>query len=128
MSMSKAAINPDYASLNPQTKEYSFYGPLGTCAITIIAPIVTYLLYFACPNSIDEGTCRLVQNPQLDNFINLSFLQSLFKVEALVVYLAWYAFTVIAWAIIPSIWVRGTPLRNGNHKMYKMNGEQHLLL
>ncbi|TIB72323.1 hypothetical protein E3Q23_03440 [Wallemia mellicola] len=121
ISMSKAARNPDYASLNPQTKEYSFYGPLGTSAITIIAPIATYLLYFACPNSTDEGTCRLIQKPQLDNVVSLSFLQSLFKVEAFVVYLAWYAFTVIAWAIIPSIWVKGTPLRDGNHKMYKMN-------
>ncbi|TIB33819.1 hypothetical protein E3P86_02927 [Wallemia ichthyophaga] len=112
---------PEYTSLNPQTKQYSFYGPLGTSAITIMAPAVTYILYFTCPNSTDEATCQLFQTPQFRKLLDPSFLRSLINLEAFVVYLSWYAFTVLNWAFIPSKWVSGTLLRDGNCKSYKMN-------
>lgn len=110
------------STLNPKTAEYSFFGPLGTGAITILTPAITYSLYFACPNSYDDETCQLLQKPAFERLLECDFWKSLFSLEAFAVYLAWYAFTVVAWAIIPAQWVRGTQLRDGTFKYYKMNG------
>ncbi|TIB02372.1 hypothetical protein E3P94_01160 [Wallemia ichthyophaga] len=111
-----------------RTKEYSFFGPIGTGAITILTPVITYLLYYACPNSYDDGTCKLLQKPALGRLAGSDFWYSLFTLEAFAVYLAWYAFTVFAWAIIPAQWVRGTQLRDGSYKYYKMNALATLLM
>lgn len=108
--------------INPKTTQYSFFGPLGTGAITLLTPAITYLLYFACPNSYDDDTCQLLQKPAFERLLECDFWKSLFDLEAFGVYLAWYTFTVVAWAIIPAQWVRGTQLRDGTYKLYKMNG------
>ena len=110
-------------TLNPKTTKYSFFGPVGTGAITLLTPLITYALYFACPNSYDDGTCQLLQKPALERLAQCDFWKSLFDLEVFGVYLAWYLFTVVAWAIIPAQWVRGTQLRDGTFKYYKMNGE-----
>ncbi|TIC11270.1 hypothetical protein E3Q11_02507 [Wallemia mellicola] len=98
--------------INPKTTQYSFFGPLGTGAITLLTPAITYLLYFACPNSYDDDTCQLLQKPAFERLLECDFWKSLFDLEAFGVYLAWYTFTVVAWAIIPAQWVRGTQLRD----------------
>ena len=111
-------------SLNPRTKHYEFLGPLGTLFITLAVPATTYALYFACSET--SGGCP----PRLDSLWT-SFVQSvndkswwlsLFDKEAGYAYLAWYAFCVVAWFILPGDWVEGTEMRNGKKKLYKING------
>ena len=48
---------------------------------------------------------------------------SLYSHEATLVYLGWYAFTVLCWAVLPGKMVQGGELRNGKKVTYPMNGE-----
>ena len=116
-SSSKAA-----SDLNPRTKHYEFLGPPGALAISIGVPTMTYALYFGCseqtggcPPPIDTGVV-------IDTLSDPSWWKSLWDTEATIAYLAWYAFTVVAWFILPGDWVEGIPMRNGQTKKYKING------
>lgn len=111
-------------SLNPRTTNYEFFGPVGTLFITITVPLTTYALYFGC--SEENGGCP-PNVTSLDVFTPLTtreFWLSLWDTEAAVIYLAWYAFCVIAWAILPGDWIDGAQMRNGQTKKYKINGTQ----
>ena len=115
----------DHKSLNPKTKHYEFLGPPGALAISLLVPITTYALYFGC--SEQTGGCpppvsatfkddilRALQNPD--------WWKSLWDTQATLYYLAWYAFTVVAWFVLPGDWVEGVTMRNGEKKLYKING------
>jgi len=41
----------------------------------------------------------------------------------MLVYLAWYTFCVVSWAVLPGDWVEGLPLHNGQRMEYKINGK-----
>ena len=114
--------------LNPKTKEFSFFGPIGALGVTVICPIITYGLYYACPNSTNDESCSLIQKPNYEYLANLTFWKSLFDLNVFGVYLLWYLFCVFTWAIIPGTWVRGTQLRDGSYKLYKMNALATLLM
>ena len=116
-SSSKAA-----SDLNPRTTHYEFLGPPGAFAITIGVPTMTYLLYYGCseetggcPPPIDFGVI-------LDTVSNPEFWKGLWDTQAVLAYLGWYAFTVVAWLILPGDWIEGTEMRNGQKKKYKING------
>ena len=118
-SSSKAA-----SDLNPRTTHYEFMGPPGAFAITIGVPTMTYLLYYGCseetggcPPPIDFGVI-------LDTVSNPEFWKGLWDTQAVLAYLGWYAFTVVAWLILPGDWIEGTEMRNGQKKQYKINGAQ----
>ena len=117
MSSSKSA-----ADLNPRTTHYEFLGPPGALAISVGVPAMAYTLYFGC--SEHAGGCP----PPIDTAIvvdtlsNWAWWKGLWDTEAAIAYLAWYAFIVVAWAILPGDWVDGTVLRNGQTKKYKING------
>lgn len=49
---------------------------------------------------------------------------SLVSAEASLVYCAWYAFTVLCWAVLPGKMVEGGELRNGEKVTYPMNCER----
>ncbi|KAF8899887.1 ergosterol biosynthesis ERG4/ERG24 [Gymnopilus junonius] len=116
-------------TLNPRTKHYEFLGPPGALVVSIGVPVMTYLLYFGCseasggckldPSSIPERVVQSVTNPD--------WWKSLWDTEAALIYLAWYAFSVLAWAILPGDWVPGTTLRSGGKKLYKINGAVRLI-
>lgn len=59
----------------------------------------------------------------LDNMKHLDWWQSLWSWHAATVYLAWYAWTVLCWLILPGEIVQGAELRNGTRLDYKMNGQ-----
>ncbi|KIJ10251.1 hypothetical protein PAXINDRAFT_86335 [Paxillus involutus ATCC 200175] len=40
----------------------------------------------------------------------------LWDTETALIYLGWYVFCVVAWAVFPSDWVEGVTLRNGKKK------------
>ncbi|RYE59981.1 MAG: hypothetical protein EOO82_03800 [Oxalobacteraceae bacterium] len=47
--------------------------------------------------------------------------EDLWSTEATLVYLAWYAWTVACWYVLPGKQVEGATLRNGQTISYKMN-------
>lgn len=113
------------AELNPRTNHYEFLGPPGALLISLGVPIMTYLLYFGC--SEQSGGCP----PPLDSipvrvksfFDDATWWKALWDSEAMLIYLAWYAFCVLAWLILPGEAVEGTKLRTGGTIKYKCNGE-----
>ncbi len=122
-SSSKAA-----SDLNPRTTHYEFLGPPGALAITIGVPAMTYALYFGCSES--HGGCPPPIDTALilDSLSDPSWWKGLWDTQAALAYLAWYAFIVVAWVILPGDWVDGVPMRNGETKKYKINGASHMLL
>lgn len=110
------------SELNPTTTSYEFLGPPGAFFVTIGVPIMTYALYFGCSEA--TGGCPPpVSIPTVtDALQSWSWWASLWDTEAALAYLAWYAFCVVAWAVLPGDWVEGTQLRNGKKQKYKING------
>ncbi|KDR79042.1 hypothetical protein GALMADRAFT_138002 [Galerina marginata CBS 339.88] len=116
--------------LNPRSPHYEFLGPPGALAITLGVPFITYLLYFGCseaaggclpqPSSIPDRILSSVSNP--------NWWKGLWDTEASLMYLGWYAFCVVAWAVLPGDQVAGTTLRNGGKKQYKINAFSTFLL
>ncbi|RDX53386.1 ERG4/ERG24 ergosterol biosynthesis protein [Lentinus brumalis] len=122
-SSSKAA-----SDLNPRTTHYEFLGPPGALAITIGVPAMTYALYFGCSES--HGGCPPPIDTALilDSLSDPSWWKGLWDTQAALAYLAWYAFIVVAWVILPGDWVDGVPMRNGETKKYKINAFSTALL
>ncbi|WOO85586.1 Delta(14)-sterol reductase [Vanrija pseudolonga] len=118
-----------YAELNPKSKPTEFFGPIGTTIVTFATPAVAYALFFTC----NEVTgC----NPSASSLSNLahtignwpSSAGKLWEWKALAVYLAWYAWCIATWVILPTEWIEGLLLRDGTRKKYKMNGLWFLFL
>ncbi|KDQ09928.1 hypothetical protein BOTBODRAFT_58446 [Botryobasidium botryosum FD-172 SS1] len=109
--------------LNPKSTPSEFLGTPGTALLTVLVPSFLYILYFTCSEasggctpSVFDLPIRLVAAVQ-----DPSWWISLWDTEATLAYLAWFAFTVVAWAVLPGDWVPGTELRNGEKKLYKIN-------
>lgn len=106
-------------------------GPPGAFLITVGVPIMTYLLYFGCSESAGACPPSYVLSPSLlaahvqESVTNKQCWASLWDTEAALIYLAWYAFCVVAWAILPGDWIEGVTMRNGQKKKYKINGTRH---
>jgi len=109
-------------------------GPPGAFLITIGVPMMTYLLYFGCSESAGACPPSYVLSPSLlaahvqEAVTDAKFWGSLWDTEAALIYLAWYAFCVVAWAILPGDWVEGSTMRNGLKKKYKINAFSTFLL
>ncbi|TFK40122.1 ergosterol biosynthesis ERG4/ERG24 [Crucibulum laeve] len=119
------------SELNPRTTKFEFLGPPGALAITIGVPFMAYALSFGCSEAV--GGCP----PQPLSFIpdrvvasvsNLDWWKGLWDTKAALIYLAWYTFCVLAWAILPGDRVQGITLRNGQKKEYKINAFSTFLL
>lgn len=110
---------------NPKTTHYEFFGPPGAAFVSLTVPLTLYGLYFTCSEasggcppplwSIPFNFVRAVQDK--DWWLNL------FDAQASIAYAGWYAFTLVAWYILPGDWVEGTELRTGGRIKYKINGE-----
>lgn len=112
------------AQLNPRTEHYEFLGPLGALFITIGVPATTYALYFGCSET--SGGCPpaldTIQPTVVAAVSNPDWWKSLWDTKAAIMYLAWYAFCVVAWLVLPGDWIEGTLVRDGTKKQYKING------
>ncbi|KAG5647001.1 hypothetical protein DXG03_001725 [Asterophora parasitica] len=117
------------AELNPRTTEYEFLGPPGALFVTTVVPIVTYALYFGCS---EANGCRpnisTITDQVVASVSSPDWWKSLWDTEASLLYLGWYAFCVVAWAILPGDSFEGTTLRTGEKKTYKINGFLTFLL
>lgn len=112
--------------LNPKTTNLEFFGPVGTLFITFAAPLTTYLLYFGC--SEQAGGCvpvfqTLMAPTQFLRSLPLSW-NALFDKDAVLIYLGWYALCIVTWLVLPGKWHEGVPLRTGERKTYKLNGQR----
>jgi len=109
--------------LNPRSTSYEFGGPLGASVIILIVPVLVYSLYFGCS---DQNGCPSplvsVRNLDASTLVNPNFWKDLWDTEATLVYLIWYTFCVVSWAVLPGDWVEGLPMRNGKRMKYKING------
>jgi Delta14-sterol reductase len=114
------------SALNPQTKSFEFLGPPGAFFVSVTVPAVLYALYFAC--SEQSGGCppllplSTIPDAVLGAFANKSWWSSLWDTQATIALSSWYAFCVLAWAVLPGDWVDGVTLRTGEKKKYKING------
>ncbi|KAF7327674.1 Glycosyltransferase family 2 protein [Mycena kentingensis (nom. inval.)] len=112
--------------LNPKTTAYEFLGPPGAFLITVGVPIATYALYFGCneqgcpPSFVPDRVLLALQDP--------AWWKSLWDTQAFLMYLGWYAFILVTWAILPGDIVQGTTLRTGVKKDYKINAFTTMLL
>ncbi|KAH9481505.1 Delta(14)-sterol reductase [Psilocybe cubensis] len=121
------------SQLNPRTTKYEFLGPPGAFAISVGVPIMTYALYFGCSES--AGGCppkfaslSAVSEVVIHSVTSLDWWKALWDTEAALIYLAWYTFCVVAWAVIPGDQVSGTTLRTGQKLSYKINAFSTFLL
>ncbi|TBU58970.1 ERG4/ERG24 ergosterol biosynthesis protein [Dichomitus squalens] len=123
-----ASPSKDATDLNPRTTHYEFLGPPGALAITIGVPAMTYMLYYGC--SEETGGCPppIDVDIILNSLSTVDFWKGLWDTQAFLAYLAWYAFTVVAWFILPGDWIVGTEIRNGQRKKYKINAFSTMLL
>lgn len=118
----KASYNPC-----PKSTSYEFGGPLGAVGVTLAVPFFSYWLAFAC-------TSDACPPWPLSTFLSFhstgwtgmlggkTWWNSLWSVEGLAAYGAWYAFTVVCWFVLPGEMVQGGEMRNGERLEYKMNG------
>ncbi|KAI0051145.1 ERG4/ERG24 ergosterol biosynthesis protein [Auriscalpium vulgare] len=111
--------SPKDAPLNPRTTSYEFLGPPGALAVTLGVPFLTYALYFGCNESTPP--LALLYPSFINAIYSKDFWISLWDVQAFKLYYSWYTFCVVAWAILPGDWVKGTQLRNGHYQHYKVN-------
>lgn len=111
------------SELNPRSTSYEFLGPPGALFVTITVPSVAYGLYFACSEATEcRPNLSIVPEVVLASLSNPAWWKGLWDTQAAQIYLAWYAFCVVAWAVLPGDRVEGTTLRTGGKKLYKING------
>jgi Delta14-sterol reductase len=101
-----------------------FFGPIGTSILVPVIPTVIYALYFACNDSSGGCPPPLAAIPFFSYraVSSLTWWKGLWDTQAFLVYCAWMAFNVLAWAILPGDWVDGVELRDGTKQKYKING------
>lgn len=95
--------------------------------MTLAVPFFTYWLAFAC----DEHRCpewplNRFKAWHVDGWHSLvhdGAWRSLWSNQAALVYLYWYLWTVVCWAVLPGSWVTGGELRDGGRVWYRMNGQ-----
>jgi hypothetical protein len=113
-------------SLNPRTTSFEFLGPPGTALITLVVPAVAQALYFVCSEHVGSCLPRLPLSVLTETakqaLVSKEWWASLWDTQATLIYLAWFAFCVISWAVLPGDWVEGVTMRNGEKKKYKING------
>lgn len=129
------------SSLNPRTTSYEFLGPVGAFLISTGVPSLIYALYYGCSEqtggcpppglTLSFFTSELAALPfhlLLEPSWWINLWSEIWDTEAALMYLAWYAFCVVAWRILPGAEVPGTTIRDGTVKKYKINAFSTFLL
>jgi hypothetical protein len=100
--------------------EYEFGGPVGTLATMLGLPITIWGLFLTC-NDKAAGCPTWPQLPAGAEAIP-AFLAGLYSHEAMAVFVLWFAFLVVLWAVVPGAWIQGVELPSSGRLQYKMNG------
>eukprot|EP00056_Hartaetosiga_gracilis_P022551 m.31535 g.31535 ORF g.31535 m.31535 type:complete len:425 (+) comp9704_c0_seq1:100-1374(+) len=101
---------------NPKTTHFEFGGPIGAPVVMLLLPAVVYMLFFMCNK--DKGDCSPFTFPDLTALT----WSDLFDLNALFVYIGWFAFQALLYVVVPGPICKGLPLRNGDVLNYKCNG------
>lgn len=108
--------------LAPKSEHYEFGGPLGCLFVSTSVPLTAYGLYYFCNGETGCAVPPENWRASLDMMLE-GVVKSCFDWKAWAIYFGWYAFTVLAWAVLPGPWAEGTELRTGVKLKYKINGE-----
>ncbi|RSH81588.1 erg24, C-14 sterol reductase [Saitozyma podzolica] len=119
-----------YAELNPRSSPSEFFGPIGTLAVTIFTPAITWALWFTCNETTGcPPSTRAGWQAVAENILDWpSSAGKWWDWKAAGVLMAFYLYLVICWAVLPGDKVQGNLLRDGTKKTYTMNGFYTLLL
>ena len=113
----------------PKTTTFEFLGPPGAILISVLVPFFSYFFALGCS---ERGCPPLPVGSYLINglyqIVTLQFWVELWDTEGVLVYLSWYIWTVLCWAVLPGQWMEGGKLRNGEKLSYKINGTFYFLL
>lgn len=114
-----------YAELNPRSSPSEFFGPIGTLAVTIFTPAITWALWFTCNETTGcPPSTRAGWQAVAENLVDWpSSAGKWWDWKAAGVFMAFYLYLVLCWAVLPGDKVQGNLLRDGTKKTYTMNGE-----
>ncbi|EPQ31037.1 uncharacterized protein PFL1_01226 [Pseudozyma flocculosa PF-1] len=119
---SKMSKPPTKEQLAPRTAHYEFGGPLGALFVSTTVPLFTYYFYFACSPALGCAPTLPLTHPEaLWQVAKQGLVDSFLDGTAWAIYFGWYAFTVLAWAVLPGRWEEGSELRIGGRLDYKIN-------
>ncbi|GAA5999602.1 delta(14)-sterol reductase [Rhodotorula paludigena] len=105
----------------PKSAHYEFGGPLGALGVTLAVPFFSYWLPFAAENGFSLGNFLEYHRAGWRAMEDPAWWKSLWSAEAMIVYLAWYAWCVVCALALPGKEEKGVELRNGQRLTYKMN-------
>lgn len=112
-----------------ESKHFEFGGPIGALGVTLSVPFFTYWLSLACTPTSGcppwplNAFAAFHQEGWKSIIAGREFWTGLWSDEAALVYLGWYAFCLVCWAVLPGKMVQGVVLRNGERITYPMNGQ-----
>jgi hypothetical protein len=94
---------------------YEFFGPLGTCFVTFVLPVVIYALSFL---SNKEGCLKLypLSLPRIDT------TQNLLSWEGIALVYAWFFGHLLLHAVLPAKLKEGVTEPDGKCWLYRLNG------
>ncbi|PWN28998.1 hypothetical protein BDZ90DRAFT_231001 [Jaminaea rosea] len=113
--------------LAPKSEHYEFMGPPGAFFISTTVPFFSYALYYFCNEQV--GCAVPPKNVSaIMSLMGQGIKDSFFDGQAWIIYFGWYAFCVLAWALLPAPEVEGTELRTGGKLKYQLNALRTLVL
>ncbi|KAJ1913539.1 erg24, C-14 sterol reductase [Tieghemiomyces parasiticus] len=115
----------DAALLNPPTTHYEFFGPAGTMVVTVATTAIPYLLYYGCETA---EQCPPTSWSAWKNRLQRLTLADLYDSHIMLLYLAWFAYLVLLYYVVPGSTKPGTVLRTGQRLLYRINGFRSLLI
>lgn len=108
--------------LGPKTTHYEFGGPIGALFVSTSVPFFAYYLFFACSEHLGCDLRLPLDRPNaLYSVFTRGVADSFLDTRAWLIYFAWYAFTVVAWLVLPGQDFEGTETRIGQRVHYKLN-------
>jgi hypothetical protein len=108
----------------PKSLHKEFLGVPGAIGISLAVPFFSYFFDLGC----NERGCpplpflTFMSNGWHKYTSSLQPWLDLYDGQAMRVYLAWYAFCVVCWLVLPGRQVEGLPTRDGSRLSYKQNG------
>ncbi|KAE8215197.1 hypothetical protein CF327_g1493 [Tilletia walkeri] len=108
--------------INPKSEHTEFGGTPGALFVSTSVPFLTYYLFYACNEALG---CPLLPAKMdfspIFTLMKQGILETFKDTTGWTLYFSWYAFTVLAWAVLPGKWVPGVVLRTGEKLEYKIN-------
>ncbi|KAK0550910.1 erg24, C-14 sterol reductase [Tilletia horrida] len=127
-SMSKKSAVAKKDLISPKTEHTEFGGVAGALFVSTSVPFLTYYLFYACNEALGCPLlpAKLDFTPAL-TLLKQGVLETFKDQTGWALYFGWYAYTVLAWAVLPGKWVPGAEIRDGSKLQYKINAFANLV-